>query len=221
MCLIFVQRLLALEYGADIVYGEELVDFRVLQSRRVENELLQTVDYLDPAGRIVFRTCAAERGRVVFQVGTADAQRALQVAKLVERDVAAFDVNMGCPKSFSIMGGMGAALLSQPDKIREILTTLVAGVSIPVTCKIRLLPTVAETVALAKLIESTGVAALAIHARFIPERPRDAPHYEHIRAVVEALSIPVIAKCVCLSLDPLADAMWQWRVARRGHAGRH
>ena len=37
---------------------------------------------------------------------------------------------------------MGAALLKEPDKIRDILTTLVKGISIPVTCKIRILPNV-------------------------------------------------------------------------------
>ena len=37
---------------------------------------------------------------------------------------------------------MGAALLSQPEKIRDILTTLVKNISLPVTCKIRILPTV-------------------------------------------------------------------------------
>ena len=52
--------------------------------------------------------------------GTADPQRALAVAKMVERDVAAVDINMGCPKEFSVKGGMGAALLSQPDKAKEV-----------------------------------------------------------------------------------------------------
>ena len=52
-----------------------------------------------------------------------------------EKDVAGIDVNMGCPKEFSIKGGMGAALLQQPDKVKDILTTLVNGVSIPVTCE--------------------------------------------------------------------------------------
>ena len=89
-----------------------------------------------------------------------------------EQDVAGVDVNMGCPKDFSLKGGMGAALLTQPDKVRSILTTLVAGLSIPVTCKIRLLPDIEDTVALVKLIESTGVAAIGIHGRTKCERPR-------------------------------------------------
>lgn len=33
--------------------------------------------------------------------------------------VAGLDINMGCPKEFSIKGGMGAALLTQPEKVRS------------------------------------------------------------------------------------------------------
>jgi hypothetical protein len=69
----------------------------------------------------------------------------------VENDVDAIDVNMGCPKSFSLKGGMGAALLSQPEKIRKILTGLVAAVKIPVTCKIRILPSLEDTLSLVKV----------------------------------------------------------------------
>lgn len=36
-------------------------------------------------------------------------------------DVAAIDINMGCPKSFSLSGGMGAALLSKPELIHDVL----------------------------------------------------------------------------------------------------
>ncbi len=42
--------------------------------------------------------------------------------------MAGIDVNMGCPKDFSVKGGMGAALLTQPDKVRDILTALVQGI---------------------------------------------------------------------------------------------
>ncbi|XP_073461220.1 tRNA-dihydrouridine(20) synthase [NAD(P)+]-like isoform X3 [Aquarana catesbeiana] len=186
-------RLLALDYGADIVYCEELVDLKMLQCKRVVNEVLQTVDYVSPTERIVFQTCEREKGCVVFQMGTADAKRALAVAKLVENDVAAIDVNMGCPKEYSTKGGMGAALLSSPEKIEEVLKTLVNGISKPVTCKIRILPTVEETVSLVKMIEKTGVAAIAVHGRKKEERPQHPVHCDFIKAIAEAVSIPVIA----------------------------
>lgn len=41
---------------------------------------------------------------------------------------------------------MGAALLTEPEKVRAILTTLVKGLDIPVTCKIRILPSVSKIV---------------------------------------------------------------------------
>lgn len=34
--------------------------------------------------------------------------------------MAGIDVNMGCPKEFSLKGGMGAALLTKPEKIKEV-----------------------------------------------------------------------------------------------------
>lgn len=186
-------RLLALDYGADIVYCEELIDFKLLQCKRIENDILGTVDFQMDDSKVVFRTCAQEKDKVVFQMGTADPQRALKVAQLVENDVAGIDVNMGCPKEYSTKGGMGSALLTQPERVKQILTALVQGISIPVTCKIRLLPTMEETLNLVKIIESTGVAALAVHGRLKEERPRHTLHCDDIKTIAEHVSIPVIA----------------------------
>ncbi|XP_029908919.1 tRNA-dihydrouridine(20) synthase [NAD(P)+]-like [Myripristis murdjan] len=193
-------RLLALDYGADVVYCEELIDIKMALCQRQVNDVLQTVDFVAPDDRVMFRTCEREKDRVVFQMGTADPERALTVAQLVEKDVAAIDVNMGCPKEYSTKGGMGAALLSDPDKIEAILRTLVAGVSKPVTCKIRILPSLEETLSLVRRIEKTGVAAIAVHGRFKEERPRHPVHCDYIQAVAQAVSIPVIANGGSLDL---------------------
>ncbi|XP_070763797.1 tRNA-dihydrouridine(20) synthase [NAD(P)+]-like [Enoplosus armatus] len=193
-------RLLALDYGADVVYCEELIDIKMAQCQRVVNEVLETVDFVAPDDRVMFRTCEREKDRVVFQMGTADPDRALIVARLVEKDVAAIDVNMGCPKEYSTKGGMGAALLSDPDKIEAILKKLVTGVSIPVTCKIRILPSLEETVSLVQRIEKTGVAAVAVHGRLKEERPRHPVHCDYIQAIAQAVSIPVIANGGSLDL---------------------
>ncbi|XP_075884876.1 tRNA-dihydrouridine(20) synthase [NAD(P)+]-like isoform X1 [Nelusetta ayraudi] len=193
-------RLLALDYGADVVYCEELIDIKMAQCRRVVNDVLGTVDFVAPDDRVMFRTCEREKDRVVFQMGTADPDRALTVAQLVEKDVAAIDVNMGCPKEYSTKGGMGAALLSDPDKIEAILKNLVRGVSLPVTCKIRILPSLDDTVSLVQRIERTGVAAIAVHGRLKEERPRHPLHFDYIQAVAQAVSIPVIANGGSLDL---------------------
>ncbi|KAF6716321.1 tRNA-dihydrouridine(20) synthase [NAD(P)+]-like [Oryzias melastigma] len=206
-------RLLALDYGADVVYCEELIDIKMAQCRRTVNEVLDTVDFVAPDDRVMFRTCRKEKDRVVFQMGTADPDRALAVARLVEKDVAAIDVNMGCPKEYSTKGGMGAALLSNPDKIEAILRKLVSGVSVPVTCKIRILPTLEETVALAQRIEKVGVAAIAVHGRFKDERPRHPVHCDYIQAVAQAVSIPVIANGGSLDLVKTYEDIEEFRRA--------
>lgn len=91
----------------------------------------------------------------------------------MQNDVAAIDVNMGCPKDFSIKGGMGVALLYDLPRAKAILEGLVQGVRIPVTCKIRVMPDLDETVALAKELQSTGIRAIGVHGRTKTERPRD------------------------------------------------
>ena len=57
-----------------------------------------------------------------------------------------------------------------------------------------------ETIELAKLIESTGVSALAVHGRTKQERPRHTNREDYIKAVAEAVNIPVIAKWVFYNL---------------------
>ena len=63
----------------------------------------------------------------------------MQAALAVAPYVSAVDVNMGCPVHFSTSGGMGSALLSQPELVTDILRGLVRALPCPVSCKIRLL----------------------------------------------------------------------------------
>ncbi|CAG0878843.1 unnamed protein product, partial [Darwinula stevensoni] len=189
-------RLLALQYGADIVYSEELIDWKLLRSRRVENQILGTVDYVDETdGTVIFRTHPKlERHQVVLQVGTSDPQRALQVAKKMEGDVDGIDINMGCPKEFSLKGGMGAALLYKPDTVKEILETLVKNIPRKaISCKIRVLEDLEDTLALCRIIENTGVVALAIHGRTKKERPQYPNRNDVISRISQQLKIPIIA----------------------------
>lgn len=53
------------------VWGEEIIDRRLLSCERVYNEKLKTVDYIVNDRKVlVFRTNDFEKGRVVFQMGT-------------------------------------------------------------------------------------------------------------------------------------------------------
>eukprot|EP00051_Salpingoeca_urceolata_P019104 m.275012 g.275012 ORF g.275012 m.275012 type:complete len:230 (+) comp19349_c0_seq10:229-918(+) len=158
-------RLLALRYGADLVYSEELIDFRVIACQRVENKALGSVDFVGPDGVVTFRTCPEETDHVIFQMGTADPARAVQAARLVANDVAGIDVNMGCPKDFSLKGGMGAALLRTPEKAVAIIRALAENIDKPITCKVRLLPSAEDTVTLCQKLADAGACAIAVHGR--------------------------------------------------------
>ncbi|KAE9555449.1 hypothetical protein FO519_001304 [Halicephalobus sp. NKZ332] len=185
-------RLLALDYGADLVYTEEIVDLKLLQSKRIVNDTLKTVDYM-LEDEVVLRIAPEEKSKIVLQIGTNSPEKAVGVVKKVQQDIAAIDVNMGCPKPFSISGGMGAALLSKPDIVKEVLTALVKASNIPVSCKIRVLNKPEDTLKFVEMIQETGIAAFGIHGRRRNERPGDVNRIDEIKQVVEFAKIPVIA----------------------------
>lgn len=186
-------RLLCLNMGADLVYTEELIDYRLSECRRLENKVLGTVDFVDVRGKVMFRTCPLEKDRIVLQLGSNNPERALKAAKLVCKDVLAVDFNFGCPKAFSLSGGMGAALLEKPDVIEALLTTCVENLSIPITCKMRVLPELDDTLRLVRLIESCGVSAIAVHGRTKEQRPNQENNIGTLRIISESAKIPVIA----------------------------
>lgn len=144
-------------------------------------------------GSLVLRICPEERTRIILQLGTACATRALKVAKMVENDVAGIDINMGCPKEFSVKGGMGVALFNNRENAKKILKTLVQNCKVPITCKIRIMPEIEKTIEAAKELESTGISAIGVHGRTREERPRHPCHTHDIKAVAAALLIPCIA----------------------------
>ncbi|XP_055586633.1 tRNA-dihydrouridine(20) synthase [NAD(P)+]-like [Uranotaenia lowii] len=201
-------RLLALCYGADIVYSEEIIDWKLLRSERRVNDVLNTVDYVDKSdGTIIFRTCEKEKGKVALQLGTASAERALAVGRMIQQDITAIDINMGCPKDFSIKGGMGVALLYDLDRAKTILKTLVDNLDIPVTCKIRIMPELEDTLHTVRTLESTGIAAIAVHGRTKIERPRHPVHPDVIQKICEITKIPVIANGGSQEMNKRSDIL--------------
>jgi tRNA-dihydrouridine synthase 2 len=120
---------------------------------------------------------------------------------------------MGCPVKFSLQGGMGSALLTEPEKVRDILTTLRRNLpaSLAVTAKIRLLDDYKQTLQLAQLIESCGVAALAVHARRRHDRPRHWAQWDEFRRLRDMMpaSLPLILNGDVFSAADVAHAALQ------------
>ena len=105
------------------------------------------------------------------------------------------DINMGCPAKKVCRVAAGSALLSDPARVRRILASVVARVDVPVTLKIRTGPT-PETrngVAIARLAEAEGIRCLVVHGRTRQDRFRGEAEHDTTAAIVDAVSIPVIA----------------------------
>ena len=183
-------RLLALQYGADLVWGPETVDKSMIGTTRKINPITSTIDFTrlpsnssrTPLGiqkeSLIYRIHPErEHGKLIFQIGTASPETAVEAAKLVAKDVAGIDVNAGCPKPFSTSGGMGAALLQTPDKLASILTALVKEVGevygIGISVKIRILEAPERTEILVRKLCQTGITGLTVHCRTTPMRPRE------------------------------------------------
>lgn len=185
-------RLLALEYGASEVYSPEIVDKSILSCKRIFNALIGTWDYVlerDPA-TLIFRTHPKERSKLIFQIGSADPKLAVEAALKVSQDAAGINLNCGCPKRFSLQGGMGAALLKEPERLLSILRALVAHSDLkhlPISCKIRIFPTVQETIDLCERIIQTGIHTLIIHCRTPAQTPKDPGNLEALRELGMAL----------------------------------
>jgi tRNA-dihydrouridine synthase 2 len=190
-------RLIALKYGADLVWGPETIDKAIMGAERRVNPRNNTIEFTripsnssksaEPKESIIYRIDPEnEKGKLIFQIGTASPELAVKAAKVVAGDVAGIDVNSGCPKPFSTCGGMGAALLRTPDKLVSILEALVREVGTPyqigISVKIRLLSDPEETKTLVTRLVATGITGLTIHCRTTPMRPRE-------RAIREQLSM--------------------------------
>ncbi|HEX7218419.1 MAG TPA: tRNA dihydrouridine synthase DusB [Burkholderiales bacterium] len=139
---------------------------------------------------------ADEPGPVSVQIAGSDPAMMAQAARLnVDGGADIIDINMGCPAKKVCNAAAGSALLSDEALVARILEAVVAAVQVPVTLKIRTGPAPGRRNALriARIAESAGIQALAIHGRTRACMFEGHAEYETIAAVKATVRIPVIA----------------------------
>jgi len=130
------------------------------------------------------------------QIAGTDPLQMADAAKFnVDQGAQIIDINMGCPakKVCNVMAG--SALMKDESLVGEILDAVVNAVDVPVTLKTRTGwdPENKNAVSIARIAESSGIQALAVHGRTRACAYKGEAEYETIKRVKAAVNIPVIA----------------------------
>ena len=173
-------RLLAKEHGASMVCTEMVSAMGIKYKNERTHELLRMEEVEHPVSMQIF--------------GSNPEAIALGAKVVADAGADIVDINMGCPVKKVVSSGDGSALMKTPDLAARVAEAAVKAVDVPVTVKMRIGwdDDHINVVDFAKRIESTGVAAVAVHGRTREQMYMGRADWSYIKAVKDSLSIPVI-----------------------------
>lgn len=139
---------------------------------------------------------SAEAGIRSVQIAGSDPEEMAFAAQVnVESGAQIIDINMGCPAKKVNKKLAGSALLKEPSQVEQIVKSVVNAVDVPVTLKIRTgwCENTRNGIEIAKIAEHNGIQSLAVHGRTRCDFYKGNAEYQTIKAIKQAISIPVVA----------------------------
>ena len=179
------------EMGVGLIYAEMVSDKAIYYNSKKTENMLYMEDIERPIAQQIF---GSDKDTFVYA--------AKDVYEKMKPDI--IDINMGCPvPKVALRAQAGAALLKNPDKIYDIVKSVVESVPVPVTVKIRIGwdEEHINAVDVAKVCEKAGASAITVHGRTRSQGYSGSVHYDIIREVKRSVTIPVIGNGDIVDID--------------------
>ena len=184
-------RRIVKEYGAGLLFAEMVSDKALMYDSEKTKKMLYMTEEERPIAQQIF---GSDKESFVIA--------AKKVYELMHPDI--IDINMGCPvPKVALRAQAGAALLKNPEKVKEIVEAVVNAVPCPVTVKIRSGwdKNNINAVEIAKIVEEAGASAITVHPRTRAQGYEGFADWSIIKKVKENVNIPVIGNGDIKSVD--------------------